>query len=231
MIVSTRAAVEHYRCPESFGKFELSGTSGFEPDSVVDNLRYERYRKDGDGSPTRGGSMARRAYYAVRPFLPVPVRRHIQRAYLSGWENIRFPQWPVDRTVDVYLERLLQVSMKALGEDAVPFIWFWPDGANSATIMTHDVEHLSGRNFCSQLMDLDDGAGIKASFQIVPEGRYPVPDSLLTEIRDRGFEVNVHDLNHSGELFTSREAFNSAAPKINEYGRQFGADGFRSGAL
>jgi hypothetical protein len=80
-------------------------------------------------------------------------------------------------------------------------------------------------------MDLDDAAGIKSSFQIVPEGRYPVPDSFLDEIRARGFEINVHDLNHSGELFTSREAFDSAAPRINGYGRRFGAAGFRSGAL
>jgi len=113
----------------------------------------------------------------------------------------------------------------------VPFVWFWPDGAPSCTIMTHDVEHLSGRNFCSRLMDLDDSAGIKSAFQIVPEGRYPVPDSFLDEIRDRGFEINVHDLNHSGRLFASREDFRRGAEEINAYGRRFGAVGFRSGAL
>jgi hypothetical protein len=97
--------------------------------------------------------------------------------------------------------------------------------------MTHDVEHRSGRNFCSQLMDLDDAAEIKSAFQIVPEGRYPVPDSFLDEIRSRAFEINVHDLNHNGRLFASRDDFLCSAERINEYGRRYGAIGFRSGAL
>jgi hypothetical protein len=80
-------------------------------------------------------------------------------------------------------------------------------------------------------MDLDDSIGIKAAFQIVPEGRYPVPETLLDEIRSRGFEINVHDLNHSGGLFSCREEFCRSAERINQYGRQYGAVGFRSGAL
>jgi hypothetical protein len=80
-------------------------------------------------------------------------------------------------------------------------------------------------------MDLDDSFGIKAAFQIVPEGRYPVPESLLREMRSRGFEVNVHDLNHSGHLFSCREDFFRSAERINAYGSQYGAVGFRSGAL
>jgi hypothetical protein len=205
----------------------------FDPSEVIENLRYERYQEDGDGNRNglRGGSMARSLYYALRPFLPVSIRRHIQRAYLSGWKDIRFPQWPVDRTVERCLERLLALSMKAQGVQTVPFVWFWPDRATSCTIMTHDVEHLAGRNFCPQLMDLDDSVGIKSAFQIVPEGRYPVPQALLDEIRSRGFEINVHDLNHSGRLFANREDFSRLAERINQYGREYGAVGFRSGAL
>src|ERR1700704_1194553 len=80
-------------------------------------------------------------------------------------------------------------------------------------------------------MDLDDSVGIKSAFQIVPEGRYPVPKALLDEIRSRGFEINVHDLNHSGRLFSNRKDFSRLAERINQYGREYGADGFRSGAL
>lgn len=205
----------------------------FDPNEIIANLRYERYRTNGGGNAhtTRGGSMARRLYYALRPFLPVAIRRHIQRAYLNGWNDIPFPHWPVDRTVEQCLERLLALSMKAQAAESIPFIWFWPDRATSCAIVTHDVEHLAGRNFCSQLMDLDDAAGIKSSFQIVPEGRYPVPDSFLDEIRNRGFEINVHDLNHSGRLFSNREEFIRAAERINQYGSRYGALGFRSGAL
>ena len=203
----------------------------FDPGKIIENLRHERYRRNGNGNGFQATTLSKTLYYALRPFLPVAVRRHIQRAYLRGWKEIAFPRWPIDRTVDACLDRLLALSMSAQGIQSVPFVWFWPDGAESCTIMTHDVEHLSGRDFCSRLMDLDDAAGIKSSFQIVPEGRYPVPTAFLDDIRDRGFEINVHDLNHSGRLFSSWEDFCRAAERINEYGRQFGAVGFRSGAL
>jgi len=55
-----------------------------------------------------------------------------------------------------------------------------------------------GRDFCTQLIDIDDSYGIKASFQIVPEERYPVTPEFLGRLRDRGFEVCVQDLNHDG---------------------------------
>jgi hypothetical protein len=137
----------------------------------------------------------------------------------------------VDRTVERLLERVLALCMKARAVHKVPFVWFWPDGATSSTIMTHDVEYLAGRNFCSRLMDLDDSVGIKSAFQIVPEGRYPVPEGLLEEIRSRGFEINVHDLDHRCRLFSSREDFFRLAERINAYGSQYGALGFRSGGL
>ena len=78
-------------------------------------------------------------------------------------------------------------SMKAKGIEEVPFIWFWPGGADSCVAMTHDVETEKGRDFCSELMDLNESFGINASFQVVPEGRYEVPDTLIRAIRDRGF--------------------------------------------
>jgi hypothetical protein len=205
----------------------------FDPDEVIGNLRGERYFTQAHvgADMLRVGSLARALYYGVRPLLPVAIRRHLQRAYLKDWSDIPFPRWPVDRTVEQCLERLLALSMQAQGLDSVPFIWFWPDGAKSCAILTHDVEHLAGRNFCSRLMDLDEHAGIRSSFQIVPEGRYDVPDSLLAEMRARGFEINVHDLNHSGRLFATRENFFGAVDRINAYGSVYGARGFRSGAL
>src|SRR4030095_6727393 len=101
--------------------------------------------------------------------------------------------------------------------------------ATSCAIVTQDVETLAGRNFCSQLMDLDDSAGIKSSFQLVPEGRYPIPEELLAEIRHRGFEINIHDLNHDGMLFSSHERFLRRAAQIQAHGVRYGALGVRSG--
>jgi hypothetical protein len=97
--------------------------------------------------------------------------------------------------------------------------------------VTHDVETSAGLAFCPQLMDLDDSFGIKTSFQVVPERRYFVPQQFLENVRSRGFELNVQDLNHDGLLFRDREEFLRRAKRINSYARQFGALGFRAGVL
>ena len=204
-----------------------------DPDEIIENLRHEQYRPNGQRGLTWLGDrpMVWKLYYRLRPFLSVAIRKHLQRVHLRNWKEIRVPKWPVDRTVERLLERLLVLSMKARGVHRVPFVWFWPDGMTNCALMTHDVEHLAGRNFCSQVMDLDDSVGIKASFQIVPEERYPVSEAFLEEIRVRGFEINVHDLNHDGGLFSTHGEFLRRVERINEYGRMYGALGFRSGAI
>jgi hypothetical protein len=98
-------------------------------------------------------------------------------------------------------------------------------------MMTHDVETAIGYRLCEQLMDLDDSFGMKSSFQIVPEKRYNNSLSMMDNIRKRGFEINVHDLNHDGRLTYSHEEFLSRAERINAYGKQFGALGFRSAVM
>lgn len=205
----------------------------FRPDQIVANLRCERYLVDTQCSPVgvSGSSGLRNLYYSLRPILPVGIRKYLQRFRLKGWDRIPFPSWPVDRTVDLLFEKLLSLSMKAKGINRIPFIWFWPEGAPGCAIVTHDVEAIAGRDFCRCLMDLDDYAGIKSSFQIVPEGRYSVPASFLDSIRERGFEINVHDLNHDGHLFSNRKEFLRRAGQINRYAKEYGALGFRSGAL
>ena len=89
------------------------------------------------------------------------------------------------------MERVLLLSMKAGNRESLPFIWFWPDGASSATILTHDVETVPGRDYCGALMDIDEVFGVRASFQIIPERRYPVTPAFLDEIRRRGHGVEM----------------------------------------
>ncbi len=202
----------------------------FDLDEVIENLRRERYT-GGRQNGSSGKGVIAQAYYAIRPLLPVAVRRHIQRAYLRGWNKIPFPNWPVDHTVDSILRGSMQLLLRTQHLDKIPFIWFWPDGAPSGVCMTHDVETAAGRDFCDGLMGLNESFGITASFQIVPEDRYEVSESFLDSIRGRGFEVNVQDLNHDGRLYSDRSEFVRRARKINDYGRRFGARGFRSAVL
>ena len=201
----------------------------FDPSQVVGNLRRERYHtKSTEG---RVAQWIRNGYYLIRPLMPIPVRRHFQELYLRDWQSLPFPQWPVDWSVESLLERLLILSMNFRGIRRVPFIWFWPNGLPCCSIMTHDVETEAGLRFCSELMDLNDSFGIKSSFQIVPEKRYSIPPGFIEGIRERGFEANVHDLNHDGHLFRSHGEFRSRAKRINQYVRDFQARGFRSAVM
>jgi hypothetical protein len=204
----------------------------FNPTDVVDNLRFERYANQNKLSALRPWMRALSyVYYSVRPMLGVNVRKHLQRARLIGWRKLSFPSWPVDTSVEDLCEQLLLLSMKATGVEKIPFIWFWPDGARSAAVMTHDIETEQGKAFCTELMDIDDEFGIRSSVQVVPEGRYDVSEKFLDRVRKRNFEVNVQDLNHDGRLFYDREEFLRRAQKINQYARNYNAAGFRAAVL
>jgi hypothetical protein len=205
----------------------------FDFTEVVENLRLERYRQRIiPGSEKFAASEpVRKFYYLIRECLPVSVRRKIQRAYFRNWKELPFPAWPVDFTVDTLHEEFLRLLMEASGAKQVPFIWFWPEGAPNCLIMTHDVETSDGRDFTSKLMDLDDSYGIKASFQVIPEKRYKVSDEYVCEIRSRGFEFNIHDLNHDGNLYRGRAEFERRAAEINGYVHRYNTQGFRAGAM
>jgi hypothetical protein len=200
----------------------------FNPNEVIDNLRLERYPSGQFGEYENS---LKSIYYWLRPFTNRSLRKCVQRLRAANWQKKQFPQWPVDTTVDNICEKLLLLTLQATGIDRVPFIWFWPDSARGCVAMTHDVETMAGRDFCEQLLDIDDSFGIKASFQIVPEGRYSVTPEYLSRLRDRGFELCVQDLNHDGRLFDEREEFRRRAALINRYGREYGAKGFRSAVL
>jgi hypothetical protein len=121
--------------------------------------------------------------------------------------------------------------MEVSGVKKLPFIWFWPEGAPNCLVMTHDVETSVGRDFTFNLMDLDDSYGFKASYQIIPEKRYQVPDGYISRIRSRGCEFNIHDLNHDGQLYSERAEFVRRAVGINGYAHQYESQGFRAGAM
>lgn len=217
--------------------YARAGRSGislpFDVGETVAALRFERYMRNGHAPGALGllQKSIRASYYAIRPIAPVAVRKHLQRQSLRGWEKRDFPRWPVDTSVESALETALRLDMTVQGLQEIPFIWFWPDGAQACALMTHDVETAAGRDFCLRLMEINDSYGIKSSFQVVPERRYDVPESYLQSIRTRGFEVNIHDLNHDGHLFKHYKQFRRRAEEIEKYRQKFGARGFRSGVL
>lgn len=203
----------------------------FDPGEVIENLQRERYSAHFREPGRLSHTLMRKVYYFLRPYLSVPVRKRLQKIHLRHWDKISFPQWPVDFTVDRIHRKLLAAQMRAHGVEKIPFIWFWPEQYESCLIVTHDVEDTIGKEFCRHVMDMDESFGFRSSFQVVPEERYSVPKEYLDLITNRGFEVNVHDLKHDGRLYAEYNEFLRRAERINQYGQQFGACGFRSGIL
>jgi hypothetical protein len=235
-----RSAVGHRSAQADASLYDVSGdvqldSAGaslpFDPEEIVESLRLERYTVQSRESASLTSAIVRKIYYLFRPLLVLPIRKRLQKIHLRGWDKIPFPSWPVDTTVDRLHRQMLALAMKASGVEAMPFIWFWPKGYDACAIVTHDVEAPPGRDFCDTMMDIDESYGFKSSFQVVPEKRYEVCVDFLKRIKERGFEVNVHDLTHDGRLYADRKEFLERARRINQYIREFDAVGFRSGVL
>jgi hypothetical protein len=154
-------------------------------------------------------------YYALKPFLPDPVRMFLRRTWASRQRRVHGHLWPIN---------------PAAG--APPVNWRgWPDGKRFALVLTHDVEGQRGLDRCKVLAGMEKAAGFRSSFNFIPEGGYETPAELRVWLQKNDFEVGVHDLRHDGKLYWSRKAFRSHARTINRYMKEWGAVGFRSGFM
>ena len=156
-----------------------------------------------------------RLYYALKPFLPASLRLSVRRWFALRKRGRVGAVWPT-----------------LPGSERPPEGWpGWPDGKQFALVLTHDVESQAGLDQCRQLMRLEMDLGFRSSFNFIPEGDYTVPAGLIQELKQNGFEVGVHDLNHDGKLYRSRAEFMTKAARINCHLRNWGAVGFRSGFM
>ena len=109
------------RCPTPSSMRRSARTRCYLPfdlDDVAHNLHTERYTSAESASSMQ--RLIRNAYYYLRPRLAVGVRKYLQRAYLSGWKSIRFPSWPLDRSVDQLMKRALLLGIQASGATRCP---------------------------------------------------------------------------------------------------------------
>ena len=107
----------------------------------------------------------------------------------------------------------------------------WPNGKDFCFCLSHDAESKRGLDRVKQLAELEMEYGFRSSFNFIPEGEYSVPEELRSWLIENGFEVGVHDLHHNGKLYQSKETFTQSARKINQYAKEWGAVGFRSGFM
>jgi glycosyltransferase involved in cell wall biosynthesis/rhamnogalacturonyl hydrolase YesR len=156
-----------------------------------------------------------RIYYRIKPLIPATLRLSARRwLALRKRERVRHV-WPISP-----------------GSERAPEKWTgWPDGKKFALVLTHDVEGEDGLLRCERLMELETSMGFRSSFNFIPEGGYRVSPALREKLSRNGFEVGVHDLRHDGRLYRTRRQFSQNAIRINEYLRDWGAAGFRSGFM
>jgi hypothetical protein len=159
--------------------------------------------------------IARRLYYAAKPYIHWRLRLALRRWLARRTLRRSRPVWPV-----------LETSERR------PQEWpGWPGLKQFAFVLTHDVEGELGFNRIKRLAELEKELGFRSSFNLIPEGEYKAPKHLRDWLASDGFEVGVHDLHHDGSLFRSRDDFYRQAARINNHLREWGAVGFRAGFM
>lgn len=151
-------------------------------------------------------------YYMLRPLIPRPIQILSRRLRVKRQAR-RHPCWPIDEACGV-----------------PPPGWpGWPEGKRFAFVLTHDVEQAAGVPRCEHLAKLEEQLGFQSTFGFVPH-RYETPERVRTTLRERGFEIMVHDFNHDGKLYRSREIFEKRCGSINFFLDLWNTRGFASGS-
>jgi len=171
----------------------------------------------------KGLSRSKKFYYFLKPLIPRFMQIYFRNLIAKNISENGY------NSVEIIYREILEQELKKLNNPFY-FIWFWPKGYKMASVITHDVETERGFKKVLKLAGIDEKFGIKSSFEFVPEG-YKIDYGIFDELRNRGFEIAVHGLNHDGKLFNSEKMFKERLPKIEKYAEEWAAKGFRSPAL
>ena len=197
----------------------------FDLDEAYRNFVTEAWR-----AKVRSKALTQRqlsAYYLLKPLIPRALQLAGRRLFARRSGLPSFPSWPLEESVDFLLRFYAHCLLLALGTRTANFRWFWPGSHRAALILTHDVESGEGLRLALELADLEEARGFRSSFNIVGSW-YPIDYGVVSELRDRGFEIGLHGLRHDRSLFASRDAFVRQLPAVAEAASALGAAGFRS---
>lgn len=175
-------------------------------------------------SDIRNATMSRkfRAYYRVRPFLPLAIRQRLQRS--RGGRLLADDQWFIHTQ---FLKKLAEGIRRDILNGNDQIVAPWPIGQKIAIVLTHDVETEIGCKRVDQIARMEESLGLRSCWNFVPH-LYPIDLGLLEDLRSRGHEIGVHGYNHDGRLFSSRRIFTKRLPAINDAVSRFDATGFRA---
>lgn len=156
-------------------------------------------------------SSAIKTYYLLKPFLSRRMQLLLRRGVAMVKRQRSEHFWPID-----------------VNSSHAPKAWTgWPEDKQFAVVLTHDVDTMRGHDRSLQLMELEQAAGFRSSFNFVG-GEYSVSAELRRQLVYNGFEVGVHGWFHNASLYESREEFQRQAEQINSCLEEWGAVGFRS---
>jgi hypothetical protein len=156
----------------------------------------------------------RDSYYHIKPLLPMWLLIALRRKRFNHQFRKYRDIWPIN-------EKAGQPPPNWKG---------WPEGKRFALVLTHDIEGHSGLKKCLPLTELEIQLGFRSSFNFAAE-EYEQDASLKRYLVENGFEVGLHGLIHSGNLFRSRDIFLKQLPRINSYLKEWKAVGFRAPSM
>ncbi|QDV67789.1 hypothetical protein Poly24_14930 [Rosistilla carotiformis] len=161
-----------------------------------------------------------KAYYRIRPWIPIALRQRLQRGRNRSLDT------PADWYLPTPFLRDWQQACQA-NVESTKTLHPWPDGFRVAMVLTHDVETRVGARLAPALASLEEEYGFRSAWNFVPY-KYKIDAGLLDDLRSRGHEIGVHGYNHDGRLFESRRTFDWRKLRINEAIEDFGSKGFRA---
>ena len=151
-------------------------------------------------------SRAFRAYYRLRPLLPLTLRQRLQRSRaIQPGARWCFP--------DAFLGRMLAALESESPGEAI--IHPWPGGRRFGFVLTHDVETKDGLRNVPALAEIEERLGFRSSWNIVPY-KYNADAGLVRDLQARSFEIGIHGYNHDGRLYSSKAIFQRRAVAINQ---------------
>jgi peptidoglycan/xylan/chitin deacetylase (PgdA/CDA1 family) len=194
---------------------------------AYENYVSEAWRRESSARQLSPGQLD--VFYAIKRAIPRPIQL-AGRRLLARWQRgVRFPAWPYDDSVASLVRFYARCLMLADDTNDLEFRWFWPEGYHAALILTHDVESAEGLRLAVEIADLEEGRGLRSSFNIVADW-YPVDRGIVRELSNRGFELGVHGVHHDRSMFSSRRSFEEQLPTVATWAAEIGAVGFRSPA-
>ena len=116
-----------------------------------------------------------RIFYTFKPLIPRQMQIFMRRQIAAYQRNRVASIWPIDPS-----------------SGTPPAGWQgWPDGKKFAVVLSHDVDTQKGHDRVERLAELEIEQGFRSSFNFVPE-KYTVSNSLLEDLRGKGFQLSVH---------------------------------------